>query len=168
MASGFPLRKWAANDNTILDGIPCKHRLPRSSHSWQSKGHSTLGLCWNPQHDHFSFTIHPHNVTEFTKRRALAKTARLFDPLGWLAPVVICAKIVIQSAWLQRLDWDSPLLPSDAQLWQRLVAELPMLEQFRDGLTLATNLLTSSCTGLLMHPSADTQRQHIFASRTTM
>jgi len=74
------------------------------------------------------FTIHPRTITEFTKRRVLAETARLFDPLGWLAPVIIHAKILIQSAWLQRLDWDSPLPPSNARSWQRLIVDLPLLK----------------------------------------
>lgn len=66
-----------------------------------------------------------------TKRRALAETARLFNLLGWLAPVVIRAKILIQSTWMRQLDWDSPLPPVDEQLWRRLLNDLPLLENLR-------------------------------------
>jgi len=34
--------------------------------------------------------------TRLTKRSALSQAARLFDPLGWLASVVVRAKILFQ------------------------------------------------------------------------
>ncbi|XP_025262213.1 uncharacterized protein LOC112637209 [Camponotus floridanus] len=130
-AGGFPLRKWAANSEAILEGVPPDYRLKQAHHSWESEVHSTLGLRWHPASDDFSFAIQPRSTGEFTKRRVLAETARLFDPLGWLAPVIIRAKILIQSAWLKRLDWDSPLPAEDAQSWQRLLSELHLLEHLR-------------------------------------
>lgn len=130
-AGGFPLRKWAANDETILVGIPREHRQQHTHHSWEGEVHSTLGLRWHPASDDFSFSIQPRLGIELTKRRVLAETARLFDPMGWLAPVVIRAKILIQSAWLKRLDWDTPLPAEDAQQWQFLLSELPLLERLR-------------------------------------
>ncbi|XP_025263184.1 uncharacterized protein LOC112637517 [Camponotus floridanus] len=51
--------------------------------------------------------------------------------LGWLAPVTARAKILIQSAWMKHLDWDSPLPQSDETLWRRLLEDLPLLEQLR-------------------------------------
>ncbi|XP_029674121.1 uncharacterized protein LOC115242174 [Formica exsecta] len=70
-------------------------------------------------------------MTEYTKRRVLAETARLFDPLDWLAPVIIRAKILIQSGWLQGLDWDAPLPPVDTKQWRLLLEELPQPEHIR-------------------------------------
>jgi len=92
MAGGFPLRKWAANNLDILVGVPQEHRLTRAPHSWSLEAHSTLGLLWHPTDDHFTYAIQARQVTEFTKRRVLAETARLFDPLGWLTPVTMRTK----------------------------------------------------------------------------
>lgn len=128
MAGGFLLRKWAANENEILTDIPLDHRLSKTSCEWKYESHSTLGLRWHLLEDSFAFVIHPRTIVEYTKRRVLAETARLFDPLGWLAPVVIRAKIWIQSAWLRQLEWDEPLPEKDHQNWQRFLNELPMLE----------------------------------------
>ncbi|XP_071644259.1 uncharacterized protein [Temnothorax longispinosus] len=130
-AGGFALRKWAANDEEVLSGIPPEHRLHHEPHSWENDSFSTLGLLWHPNEDTFAFAIHPRTVTEYTKRRVLSETARLFDPLGWLAPVVIRAKILIQSAWLQRLDWDDPLPAADAHCWRSFLEELPLLSRLR-------------------------------------
>lgn len=130
-AGGFPLRKWAANFEEILAGIPPEHRLQQGPHSWHQESHSTLGLLWHPSEDSFALAIRPRAVTAFTKRRVLAETARLFDPLGWLAPVVVSAKILIQSAWLRQLDWDTPLPSADAHRWELLFKELPLLASLR-------------------------------------
>ncbi|XP_071582288.1 uncharacterized protein, partial [Temnothorax nylanderi] len=130
-AGGFPLRKWAANCDEVLSGIPPEHRLYHEPHSWEDKSFSTLGLLWHLSEDTFAFAIHPRSVAEPTKRRVLAENARLFDPLGWLAPVVIRAKILIQSAWLQRLDWDDPLPAADAHCWRSFLEELPLLSRLR-------------------------------------
>ncbi|KMQ87813.1 hypothetical protein RF55_12812 [Lasius niger] len=130
-AGGFPLRKWAANHDAILAEIPSEYQLPRTPHSWEGDSHATLGLRWHPTSDCFTFAIRKHAITSFTKRHVLSETARLFDPLGWLAPVVMRAKIFIQSAWLRQLDWDTPLPPADAQCWLQFLEELPQLESLR-------------------------------------
>ncbi|XP_011699640.1 PREDICTED: uncharacterized protein LOC105456943 [Wasmannia auropunctata] len=130
MAGGFPLRKWAANNEELLAGIPLAHRLETTSHAWEGENHSTLGLRWFPAADSFGFKINPRKIATFTKRMALAETARLFDPLGWLAPVVDRAKFLIQSAWMQGLDWDTQLPSTDARTWH-LIDELPVLEGVR-------------------------------------
>ncbi|XP_029167910.1 uncharacterized protein LOC114938224 [Nylanderia fulva] len=131
MAGGFPLRKWAANNQQVLTRIPPEHRLQRGPRSWEGESHAILDLRWHPQGDWFSFTIRPRAITDLTKRRVLAETARLFDPMGWLAPVVIRAKILIQTTWLQRLDWDSPLPDQDAHRWRQLLNQLPLLDHIR-------------------------------------
>ncbi|KMQ87939.1 bel12-ag transposon polyprotein [Lasius niger] len=131
MAGGFPLRKWASNCNDVLAGIPLEHRIQKTQHSWENESHSTLGLRWHPRDDQFAFSIQPSVVADFTKRRVLAETARLFDPSGWLAPVIIRAKILIQSAWIQGLEWDAPLPSADALLWRHFLEELPQLEHIR-------------------------------------
>ncbi|XP_011870295.1 PREDICTED: uncharacterized protein LOC105563346, partial [Vollenhovia emeryi] len=130
-AGGFPLRKWATNCEAVLAGIPQEHRLLTPARGWEEDSHSTLGLLWYPTDDTFSVSLHPRTVPTFTKRTVLAETARLFDPLGWLTPAIIRAKIYIQSAWLQGLGWDDPLPASDARLWRAFVEDLPSLEGIR-------------------------------------
>lgn len=63
-------------------------------------------MRWHPASD-FSFSIQSRIAIEHTKRQVLVKTARLFDPMGWLAPVIIRAKILIHSAWLKGLGYSS-------------------------------------------------------------
>ncbi|XP_071579555.1 uncharacterized protein [Temnothorax nylanderi] len=132
LAGGFPLSKWSANSDALLATIPEEHRQPRRALEWGThEGHSILGLQWQPEKDTFSFQVHPATSTPVTKRSVLSHTARLFDPLGWLAPVIIGAKILIQSTWLQGLEWDQPLTTKDEQAWLRIQASLHVLERIR-------------------------------------
>ncbi|XP_011262598.2 uncharacterized protein LOC105255167 [Camponotus floridanus] len=67
-----------------------------------------------------------------TKRTIiLSSTARLFDPLGWLAPVMISAKVIIQTLCLHRLAWDESVAQVERNAWQRIQRELPLLEEVR-------------------------------------
>lgn len=47
----------------------------------------------------------------------LAEIAKLFDPLGWMAPCTTAAKILMQSLWLLLLEWDTPLPESILHKW---------------------------------------------------
>ena len=44
-----------------------------------------------------------------TKREILRDSAQIYDPLGLLAPVTVKAKILVQTMWKQKIDWDEPL-----------------------------------------------------------
>ncbi|KMQ84705.1 gag-pol protein [Lasius niger] len=115
-AGDFPLKKWAANSNQLIEAIPEEDRMKLESRSWtpQEASHSMLGLLWSPTADCFTFAARLPAEDPVTKRSILAQTAQLFDPLGWLTPIVIYAKIIIQSAWLLGLDWDTPLPEREA------------------------------------------------------
>lgn len=132
MAGGFPLKKWAANSGRLTGAIPVEDLSLPGVRSWSPHDyHSALGLQWHPEADDFAFTVKLANVGAITRRSVLSQTAQLFDPLGWLAPVVIWAKIFIQTTWLQGLDWDTPLGPPDESRWRDFLRELPGLKCVR-------------------------------------
>ncbi|XP_025264638.1 uncharacterized protein LOC112638004 [Camponotus floridanus] len=132
MAGGFPLRKWSASDSAVIWDIPPEHRLQRETRDWRPhEAHSTLGLQWHPATDDFSFATRHIALPSVTKRSVLSLVAQLFDPLGWLAPVVVRAKIAFQSTWLQGLEWDAPLDDTSASAWVTFHAQIPVLEQIR-------------------------------------
>ena len=68
-------------------------------------------MLYNPSEDYFSFKI---KLDEFkkpiTKRMVVSSISKLFDPLEWLAPVMITAKVIIQKMWLAKLQWEDILL----------------------------------------------------------
>lgn len=78
----------------------------------------TLGLIWEPASDMFRYAVPQwSSQTPITKRIVLSDTARIFDPLGLIGPVVVQAKIFLQSLWIEGCDWDDPLPEKPQEFW---------------------------------------------------
>ncbi|XP_043496473.1 uncharacterized protein LOC122520491 [Polistes fuscatus] len=128
-SAGIQLDKWAANSIEVL---PDSARPGVEKHIEVDQTVKTLWVRWVPEQDEFRFDV--ASVADLaaahTKRSVLSNIARLFDPLGWLSPVTVVVKILMQDMWLLKCDWDSPL-PSELrerwyEYWQGLVT-LPSL-----------------------------------------
>lgn len=116
---GFETQKWSSNSTELLDTIQKQKGVDTSSLEIKmDKVIKILGLTWVRDDDMFKFTVHlPENDSPPTKRSILSQLTRLFDPFGWLAPVLITAKILIQKLWLSGADWDQELPLELAQEW---------------------------------------------------
>ncbi|CAK1594262.1 unnamed protein product [Parnassius mnemosyne] len=92
-----------------------------------------LGISWDRREDHFRYSVNLPKTTTGpeTKRTILSIIARLYDPLGWIAPSIILAKMLIQRLWLAGTSWDE-LIPADLlQDWNTYRNELPQLTSVR-------------------------------------
>ena len=113
---------------------------------------STLGLRWRPNDDMFCFKVSmPKPSSIVTKRTILSEIARLFDPLGWLAPVTIKAKILLQNLWMQGAEWDSPAPKVLQQQWLYLREQLSTIEN----LIIPRWFHTTSSTSWMLHGFLD-------------
>ena len=132
-SSGMELRKWASNSPILLKSIPEEHREKKSTLEINpDQTIKTLGIHWNTDQDHFQFRVNIDAAANpVTKRSLLSEASKLFDPLGWLAPSIIPAKIMFQQLWLQGLNWDDPLPPNIATKWEKYHRELPKLQEIR-------------------------------------
>jgi hypothetical protein len=112
---GLQLRKWASNHSSLLETIPKELQETQQTLSLDNEeGVTTLGLLWDPTNDqlqvksNFSKT-QLTNSTASTKRKVLATTAAIFDPLGLLSPAVIAYKIFLQKLRQDQMQCDEPL-----------------------------------------------------------
>ncbi|XP_059048841.1 uncharacterized protein LOC131844082 [Achroia grisella] len=78
-----------------------------------------LGISWNLKTDKFEYntTTHDESVT-VTKRRILSDMQKLYDPLGWIAPLLVKTKIFIQRLWIQKYSWDEEISQSLIDEWK--------------------------------------------------
>jgi len=96
-----------------------------------------LGLNWDSSEDTFGFEVSP-SCDVMTKRAVLSTIARIFDPIGLIAPVIFYAKHILQKIWKAGLAWDTPL-PSDlAEDWKTFVQDLHTLTKIKIPRFLAT------------------------------
>ncbi|XP_055522715.1 uncharacterized protein LOC129716896 [Wyeomyia smithii] len=92
----------------------------------------TLGICWEPEADCLRFESNAASeVGPPTKRLILSSIARLYDPLGIIAPIVIRAKILMQELWQLSCEWDDPVPEPVQRKWKELHAELPEISSYR-------------------------------------
>ncbi|XP_059061146.1 uncharacterized protein LOC131854043 [Achroia grisella] len=119
LAGGFHLQKWCTNSEKLLNHIKTdKQRSDQSVVFKENNMIKVLGICWNKDTDNFEYTLElPVSEMPITKRKVLSDIARLYDPLGWIAPVIITAKIYIQQLWKSGLAWDDDLSPELLKMW---------------------------------------------------
>ncbi len=126
---GFELRKWLSNDRKVLEHLPVDHLASDPESIFESSvSFAVLGLNWNARNDTFLFKVDNSKIEgEISKRNVLSKIAQIFDPIGWLAPVIVSAKIFMQSLWLLKCDWDDPLPYDYVKQWTEWTSKLPTL-----------------------------------------
>ncbi|XP_073959790.1 uncharacterized protein [Choristoneura fumiferana] len=134
---GFILQKWSSNEDELLKIInPTEKREEikqnKTLEQKQDNIVKILGLTWNRSRDEFQYSVKlPPLSAPVTKRKIISDVARLFDPLGWIAPCVIKAKIFIQRLWIAGTEWDEEPPTSILEDWYTYREELTQLTDFR-------------------------------------
>lgn len=118
--ANFNLRSWSSNscrlqNLTVVEG---------SNDSQPTV--NVLGLNWNIATD-LSFAtknITPRNILLVTKREILQASSQIYDPLGFLTPVTVSAKIILRDIWKRHFDWDEPLDEDIHDKWSLIAADI--------------------------------------------
>lgn len=139
--AGLDLKKWSSNLPSILSAVPLEDRASDVIHFDDKEGGVTkvLGLQCNPSMDVFGFNVCPSSHTP-TKRTVLSIIARIYDPIGFLAPVIFYAKHIMQRIWKANVSWDDPLPPDLVNCWSVFVDSLPALSKVKVPRFLSTQL----------------------------
>ncbi len=96
----------------------------------------TLGLIWQTDDDLFHFEQVGHGSVDgqWTHRKLLSTVAKLFDPLGLLAPHIIMARMTLQDLVIRQdkmtNPWDESLpdeLEKEWKVWYDQLAELNLI-----------------------------------------
>lgn len=91
----------------------------------------TLGIQWLCKPDFLAYHIADEFQLPVTKRKILSDIAKIYDPLGHLSPCIILAKILIQSLWTQKIDWDDNVPSEIENKWQRFRQSFCKLNELR-------------------------------------
>ncbi|XP_026829828.1 uncharacterized protein LOC113563035 [Ooceraea biroi] len=127
-SGGFTLRKWSSNSVELLADIDrANHGLACSKDLSSDDRVKILGIGWNPSADAFEFRVSLPDIEPRTKRLILSSIAKLFDPLGWVTPVITTAKIFMQQLWKTKLGWDESIPDPLLSKWHAIYAIIDSL-----------------------------------------
>lgn len=116
-SAGMDLRAWMTNADQSMDSNEIT---------------TILGMFWNRHTDTLSADLHRMGDVEIvTKRAILSSVQKIFDPMGFLAPATITAKILLQQAWVQKIKWDDALPEDVVSKFRRWYAEVQCLTQIQ-------------------------------------
>ena len=120
------------NNHEILAALPeadkAKQLQPRNIDT--SPAHRVLDVQWNFEENTFIFNVSLPNKP-LTGRGLLATVSSLFDPLGFVAPVTLLLKLLLQELCRKGCDWDQTLQDEEASRWNKWMLTLSNLKQLR-------------------------------------
>lgn len=130
LKGGFKLHKWASNHPELLKN---KNNIKNDLLNFDNEHtQKTLGLQWDYLKDVLQFHIPEEKIEKrVTKRSILSDVCKIYDPLGFLGPIITFAKILIQKLWAQKLDWDESLPADIHTLWLEYRSNLQSLKEFK-------------------------------------
>ena len=119
---GFRLCKFLSNCREVLEALPASELSPAATLHIEDEGKldRALGILWDTIADCFTFSFQVLDLP-MTKRGIVTTTAKLFDPLGFLTPFLLIAKLIIQVLWRLGCDWDEIANEDIQKQWQRWI-----------------------------------------------
>ena len=135
---GFRLTKWFSNDEKVLASVP---KSEQAKPVVNLKGdrlptENTLGLRWNSEEDVFVWTVTEKMLqstreTSITRRGMVSVVYSFFDPLGFIAPFIMKAKLLLQILSRKQVGWDDPLPDDEQAQWSRWLEDIPKLQEVK-------------------------------------
>ena len=130
---GYRLTKWLTNNKIVLATIPESERsksLQKLDLSSTSNDR-VLEIKWNFEADIFSFSVNLPKSTLMSRRGILSMISSIFDPLGFIAPVMLSSKLLLQELCREGFSWDDPISESHRARWKCWVDSLPQIEKLQ-------------------------------------
>ena len=150
--AGMNLRQWTSNS-------PALNRQAHDDGVYAEPMVKVLGLNWNTKTDTLSLSlaklIKETNSTEkVSKRSVLSLSSKLYDPLGFVEPVTVKAKIMMQELWKHNLTWDKELPGNFKENWIKWLNELQNLTP----LEIPRQYFNNVCNEVQLHVFCDSSQ----------
>lgn len=139
---GFNLRKFLSNSSEFTNGIPEGEKEEVESVK------KVLGVSWLPETNELSFKM-PFKLESQpkTKRQLFSEIASIYDPMGYLAPIVVKAKLIMQEVWMlsndgknkDKFGWDDQLPTYIIDEWMKFKTRSTALNSMKIPRWLKTN-----------------------------
>ncbi|XP_055914878.1 uncharacterized protein LOC129948078 [Eupeodes corollae] len=140
--AGFEIRNFMSNCESVVAALgknaaDCAKPFKNRSSPYEFE--KVLGMWWSPLTDQFSFLFNSKNFDKEileglfppTKRIVLRVLMSTFDPLGLIGHFLMFLKILLQSIWRERINWDEPIHEAHFELWKKWLNLLPTIREIK-------------------------------------
>lgn len=126
------MHKFTSSHKEVIEAIPIEDRAEGIQKIDLDKEamptERALGIQWCIEKDSFQFRIVLKD-RPCTRRGILSTVSSIYDPLGFVAPLLLEGKKILQDLCREKADWDDPVPENIKARWERWRAELPSLEE---------------------------------------
>ena len=124
--AGFDLHKWHSNETALEDqreedASEVTFAKEKFGNTRETK---LLGYLWDKLRDTLGVNI-PEAVTPETKRGVLMFLAAVYDPLGFVSPVILVGKCIFRDCCEAKIPWDKLLTGDLLKRWHSFLKSLP-------------------------------------------
>ena len=131
---GFRLTGFVSNSTDVMLGLPETERaahdkLDLTGDKLTTASQRALGVQWDVSKDTLSFRVNVKTGAA-TRRGILSTVSAVYDPLGFGAPFILPAKVLLQDLCRLKLGWDDQIPDAHLKRWNRWCEELQELREF--------------------------------------
>ena len=113
--AAMPLHEFASNNKSANEYFKSKELLTKETKL------KLLGMIWDYNNDQLFVKQPEFDTKGLTKRILLSNIARIFDPIGFLNPITIHGRLLVQEAMECSYVWDAKL-PSEFEVkWTEII-----------------------------------------------
>lgn len=126
------LHKWKSNSPEFLDYINVPSQSSTHNLYLENSVNKVLGLSWNTETDEFAIQVPFVQSSHIpSKRNILSIISQLFDPLGFIGPVILIAKLFMQKLWISKVKWDERVTKELEIEWLNFISNLSILKSVK-------------------------------------
>ncbi|XP_072170622.1 uncharacterized protein [Diadema setosum] len=125
--AGLKLHKIVSNSRDVLKSFPAEE-IAKSFHELDLDVdplslQRALGIAWCTESDTFQFKFQVQE-RPLTQRGVLSTISSIYDPSGFLGPVLLKGKVILHEVCHLKLDWDSPMPDSLQAEWRKWLDDI--------------------------------------------
>jgi hypothetical protein len=127
---GLRLHKFVSNSKEVIETIPADDRATGIKKLDLKNDNlpieRALGVEWCIESDSFQLRVTLQNKPP-TRRGVLSTVSSIYDPMGFVAPLLLQGKQILQELCREGVDWDDPVPESIRVRWEKWRSELLLL-----------------------------------------
>ncbi|XP_050417733.2 uncharacterized protein LOC126831129 [Patella vulgata] len=160
LKGGFNLTKWVSNSRNIIKSISETERA-KTVKNLDFDGlpiERALGVLWDTESDCFTFNV-VLKEKPISRRGILSILSSVYDPLGFVAPFVLNAKLILQELCRLKLGWDNKIPDEYEKLWLSWMEDLPLLSNLQVSRCLKPPPSCARVVSVQLHCFSDASQQ---------